>query len=156
VCRVILRWAARRPPQEQGAPTLAEHPSVARFRQAYAALAAGDLPAVLEQFAPDIIFHVGGDGPLAGPQKGREAAAAALVHGFEVSGGTQRFDVRSIFADDDHAVVHVRETATRAADGATLDVEEVHLFAIDPDGLIAEIWDIPADPQVHDDFFDGR
>jgi uncharacterized protein len=135
---------------------MAEHPNVARFRQAYAALAAGDLPTVLEQFAPDIIFHVGGDGPLAPIQKGREGATAALMHGFEVSGGTQRFDVRSIFADDDHAIVHVRETATRAADGLPLDVEEVHLFAINPDGLIAELWDIPADPEAHDDFFDGR
>lgn len=135
---------------------MAEHPNVARFRHAYAALAAGDVPTVLEQFAPDIIFHVGGDGPLAGAQKGREGATAALVHGFEVSGGTQRFDVRNMFADDDHAVVHVRETATRAADGVTLDVEEVHLFAINADGLIAELWDIPADPNVHDDFFDGR
>jgi ketosteroid isomerase-like protein len=135
---------------------MAEHPNVARIRQAYDVLAAGDLPTVLEQFSPDIRFHVGGDGPLAGVQKGRENAAAALVHGFEVSGGTQRFDVRNVFADDDHAVVHVRETATRAADGVTLDVEEVHLFAFDADGLIAELWDIPADPQVHDDFFDGR
>jgi ketosteroid isomerase-like protein len=135
---------------------MAEHPNVARIRQAYARLAAGDLPTVLEQFAPDIAFHVGGDGPLAGVQKGREGATAALMHGFEVSGGTQRFDVRNIFADDEHAVVHVRETATRAADGVTLDVDEVHLFAFDTNGLIGELWDIPADPKTHDDFFDGR
>jgi ketosteroid isomerase-like protein len=135
---------------------MAEHPNVARIRQAYDLLVAGDLPAVLERFAPDIRFHVGGDGPLSGVQKGRENAAAALVHGFEVSGGTQRFELRNVFADDDHAVVHVRETATRAIDGVTLDVEEVHLFALESDGLIAEIWDIPADPKLHDDFFDGR
>ena len=135
---------------------MAEHPNVARIRQAYATLAAGDLPTVLEQFAPDIVFHVGGDGPLAGVQKGREGATAALVHGFEVSGGTQRFELRNIFADDEHAVAHVRETATRAADGVTIDVEEVHLFAFDTNGLIAELWDIPADPKTHDDFFDGR
>jgi hypothetical protein len=53
-------------------------------------------------------------------------------------------------------VVHVRETATRAADGVALDVEEVHLMAFNDAGLIAELWDIPADPDVHDDFFDGR
>jgi uncharacterized protein len=134
---------------------MAEHPNVARIRQAYATLAAGDLPTVLEQFAPDILFHVGGDGPLAGVQKGREGATAALVHGFELTGGTQRFELRNVFADDDHAVIHVRETATRAADGKALDVEEVHLMAFDANGLIAEIWDIPADPELHDDFFDG-
>jgi len=71
---------------------MAEHPNVPRIRQAYAALAAGDLPSVLEQFAPDIIFHVGGDGPLAGAQKGIEGATAALMHGFELSGGTQSYE----------------------------------------------------------------
>jgi uncharacterized protein len=135
---------------------MAEHPNVPRIRQAYTALAAGDLPTVLGQFAPDVIFHVGGDGPLAGAQKGVEGATAALVHGFEVTGGTQRFDVRNVFADDDHAVVHVRETATRAADGVTLDVEEVHLFSFNDEGLVAELWDIPADPTTHDAFFDGH
>jgi ketosteroid isomerase-like protein len=134
---------------------MAEHPNVARIRQAYALLSAGDLPTVLEQFAPDIRFHVGGKGPMAGVQKGREGATAALVHGFELTGGTQSYDLRHVFADDEHAVVHVRETATRAADGKTLDVEEVHLFSFDDNGLIAEVWDIPADPQSHDDFFDG-
>ena len=134
---------------------MAEHPNVARIRQAYAALAAGDLPAVLGQFAPDIVFHVGGDGPLAPAQKGLEGATAALVYGFELTGGTQRFEVRNVFADDDHGIVHVRETATRAADGVALDVEEVHLFAFDADGLIGELWDIPADPDTHDAFFDG-
>ena len=134
---------------------MAEHPNVPRIRQAYSALAAGDLPAVLEQFAPDIAFHVGGCGPLAGVQKGRDSALAAVVYGFELTGGTQRFELRNVFADDDHAVIHVRETATRAADGAPLDVEEVHLFAFDSDGLIAELWDIPSEPDLHDNFFDG-
>ena len=134
---------------------MAEHPNVPRVRQAYAALAAGDLPSVLAQFAPDIIFHIGGDGPLAPVQKGIEGATAALMHGFELTGGTQRFELRNVFADDDHAVIHVRETATRAADGKPLDVEEVHLFAFDADNRIVEIWDIPADPKTHDDFFDG-
>lgn len=64
-------------------------------------------------------------------------------------------DVKDVFADDNHAVVVVHETATRT-DGATLDMDEVHLLTIDPDGKITNLWDVPADPDVPDAFFDGR
>lgn len=135
---------------------MAEHPNVTRIRQAYAAFSAGDLPSVLEQFAPDTLFHVAGTGPLAGVQKGRDGVTAVIAQSLELSGGTQRFALQNVFADDEHGVVHVRETATRAADGTALDAPEVHLLAFDADGRIAEFWDIPADPDAHDAFFDGR
>ncbi|MCA1846465.1 MAG: nuclear transport factor 2 family protein [Actinobacteria bacterium] len=135
---------------------MAEHPNAVRIRQTYAAFAAGDLPAVLERFAPDTVFHVGGNGPLTGDHKGREGVTTTIVHSLELTGGTQRYELRNVFADNDHAIVHVREIATRAADGVTLDAEEVHLIGFDADGLIADFWDIPADPDTHDDFFDGR
>lgn len=135
---------------------MTEHPNVITMRGAYAELAAGNLPGLLGYFAPDAIFHVGGNGPLTGQHKGREAIAEALTQGVLSTGGTQRFEVRGIFADDRHAVVVTRETATRATDGRQLDVEEVHLFSLNPDGSVAEIWDIPADHEAHDAFFDGR
>ncbi len=135
---------------------MAEHLNATRIRTAYAAFAAGDLAAVLEHFDPDVVTHVSGDGPLAGVQKGRDGLSAVIGHGFEVTGGTQRLDVQQVFADADHAIVQVRETATRAADGVTLDVQEVHLLALGEDGRVREFRDIPADPDRHDAFFDGR
>lgn len=135
---------------------MSEHKNVTTMRAAYAELAAGNLPGLLGYFAPDAIFHVGGHGPLTGQHKGHEAIGEALMHGVMASGGTQKFEIRSMFADDRHAIVVTRETATRASDGKQLDVEEVHLFSLNPDGSVAEIWDIPADHAAHDDFFDGR
>jgi hypothetical protein len=135
---------------------MAEHANATGVRATYAAFAAGDLPTVLGFFAEDAVFHVGGDGPLTGQHKGHEAISAALVHGFQVTGGTQQLELRNVYADDAYAVVHVRETATRAADQHTLDVEEVHLIAFSPDGRIADFRDLPADPERHDAFFDGR
>lgn len=135
---------------------MAEHANATTIRNIYSSFTAGDVPAVLARFTPDLVFHVAGDGPLAGEQKGHDGLLAVLGSGRETSGGTQRFEVRNVFADADHAVAHVRETATRASDGAALDVEEVHLVRLDADGLIAEFWDIPADPDAHDAFFDGR
>ncbi|MGQ0617296.1 MAG: nuclear transport factor 2 family protein [Acidimicrobiia bacterium] len=134
---------------------MAEHPNAEKIRTAYAAFTAGDLPAVVEAFAPDAVFHVAGDGPTTGDHKGHQAITALLVDGFHKTGGTQRIEVRSIYADDHHGVVVAHETATRAHDGATLDIEEVHLLALAPDGRVTDFWDVPSDPDVHDAFFDG-
>jgi hypothetical protein len=132
-----------------------EHPNAVALRQAYAAMAAGDLPTVLSAFAPDAVMHIRGNGPISGDHKGIEAITGVLVHGFELTGGTQKLDVREVFADAEHGVVVVHETATRAADGVTLDVLETNLFRFGPDRRVVEFWDIPADPKRHDDFFDG-
>jgi len=58
-------------------------------------------------------------------------------------------------ADDEHAVVSLRATATRT-DGATLDIEEANVLTLDPAGKITTLWDLPVDPEKHDRFFDGR
>lgn len=87
---------------------MSEHPNVATMRRAYADFAAGNLPAVLDLFAPDALFHVGGEGPTSGDHKGHAAIAEALKTGAVNTGGTQRFDIRGIYVDDRHAVVVTR------------------------------------------------
>jgi hypothetical protein len=134
--------------------TVAEHPNVQRIRDAYAAFTAGDLAAALRDLAPEGVFHFGGVGPLSGDHTGLDAISTALIGTFEVTGGTQALDVHGVFADDHHGVVVLRETASRP-DGATLDVEEVHVLAFDDEGHITDLWDLPNDPEAHDRFFDG-
>jgi hypothetical protein len=133
---------------------MAEHPNVARVRDAYGAFAKGDLNAALVDLADDAVFHFKGEGVLSGDHKGRAAIEKALIGGFELTGGTQKFDISGVFADDRHAAVVLRETATRN-DGATLDIEEVHVLAFDADGKITDLWDLPTDHDVHNRFFDG-
>jgi ketosteroid isomerase-like protein len=131
-----------------------EHPNVQRVRSAYEAFAAADLAGALKDLAPNAVFHFKGSGPLSGDHTGVEAISKALIGTFELTGGTQKLDINSIFADDDHGVVVLRETASRP-DGATLDVDEVHVLAIDGEGRITDLWDLPSDPESHDRFFDG-
>ena len=133
---------------------MAEHPNVGRVRDAYAAFAAGDLDAALKEVADDAVFHFNGEGPNSGDHRGRPAIDQALIANFELTGGTQTLDIRGIYADDHHAVLVVRETATRT-DGAKLDIDEVHVLKIDDEGKITDLWDLPTDPEVHDRFFDG-
>ena len=73
-----------------------------------------------------------------------------------ITGGSQRFELHHVYADDEYGVVHVRESATRVADNRTLDIDEVHLIVFGPDGRIADFRDLPSDPALHDAFFDGR
>jgi uncharacterized protein len=131
-----------------------EHPNVQRIRDAYAAFMAGDLAAALKDLAPAGVFHFGGEGPNSGDHVGLEAVSTALTNVFEVTGGTQALDIHSVFADDHHGVVVLRETGSRP-DGVTLDVEEVHVLAFDDEGRITDLWDLPDDPEAHDRFFDG-
>jgi ketosteroid isomerase-like protein len=132
---------------------MAEHPNVATVRDAYQSFAKGDLNGALADLADDCTFHFTGDGPNSGDHHGREAIAAALIKNFELTGGTQTLDVRAIYADDDHAAVLIHETASRP-DGASLDVDEVHILRL-RDGKVLDLWDVPDDIQAHRAFFDG-
>ena len=133
---------------------MAEHPNVAIVRDAYQAFAKGDLNGALADLADDCVFHFNGDGPNSGDHQGRDAIAAALIKNFELTGGTQALDVKAIYADDDHAAVVIRETASRP-DGATLAVDEVHILRL-RDGKVLDLWDVPDDIQAHRAFFDGQ
>jgi uncharacterized protein len=133
---------------------MAEHPNVAVVRDAYAAFGAGDLEAALADLADDCTFHFGGDGPNSGDHQGREAITAALIANFELTAGTQALDIKSIFADDIHAAVVLHETASRP-DGASIAMDEVHVLRL-RDGKVVDLWDVPADVEEHDRFFDGK
>jgi uncharacterized protein len=132
-----------------------EHPNVQRVRSAYEAFAAADLAGALKDLAPNAVFHFKGSSSLSGDHTGVEEISKALIGTFELTAGTQKLDIASIFADDHHGVVVLRETASRL-DGATLDVDEVHVLAIDSQGRITDLWDLPSDPESHDRFFDGE
>jgi ketosteroid isomerase-like protein len=55
---------------------MAEHPNVQRIRDAYAALAEGDLNEALKDIAPTATFHIGGSGPLSGDRPVSRASPA--------------------------------------------------------------------------------
>ena len=133
---------------------MAEHPNVATVRNAYDAFGRGDLEGALADLSDDCVFHFGGDGPNSGDHKGRDAITAALVSNFELTAGTQALDIKGVYADDDRAVVVVQETASRP-DGASIDLDEVHVLHL-RDGKITDLWDLPSDAKAHDDFFDGK
>ena len=79
---------------------MAEHPNVQRIRNAYAAFSVGDLTAALKDLAPNAVFHFNGRGPLSGDHTGVDDISAALIGTFELTAGTQKLDIASVYADD--------------------------------------------------------
>jgi ketosteroid isomerase-like protein len=130
---------------------MSEHPNVARIVEGYERFATRDVDAVLRLLSHDVVWHVAG-GRFAGDHKGRDEVAAHFQELTRFTKGTLLLNVLDVFADDRHAVAHVRETATRA-DGARLDVREAHVFHLDPDGRATDWWNIHGDPEAYEAFF---
>lgn len=126
----------------------------ALLRHGYDAMTADDAATVVAMFADDGVLHVNTDGPFGGGHQGHDAIAETLAGLVEWTGGTLWMEVQDIIADETHGVTVIHETATRARDGATPDVTEVHLCRFH-NGRIAELWDIPAPSAkgAHDGFF---
>lgn len=122
---------------------MAEHANAKLTERGYRAFADGDLAALSEIFAPDIVWHQPGTTPIAGVYKGREDVFGFFGKLAETTGGTFRVEVQDILADDQRAVALQRVTGKR--DGKTLDMQEVVVFEI-RDGIVTEVRLYTGDP----------
>ena len=57
---------------------MSEHPNAARAREGFERFVQGDLPALLDLFADDAVWHVPGSMALSGEHRGRDAIIAFL------------------------------------------------------------------------------
>lgn len=128
---------------------MAEHRNAQLVRRALDALLLGDLAAFSSAFADDVVWHVPGDGPLAGEYQGMAALLGLFGRQEGLSDGTLRLEITDVMASDDHAVAWQRVTAAR--DSFNLDVSEALVFRI-RNGKIVEVWQ-RTDQYSVDDFF---
>jgi ketosteroid isomerase-like protein len=126
------------------------HPNEERIRKGYEAFAAGNLQALDELFADDIIWHVGGRNPFTGDYKGRQEVYGFFAKLVERSGGTFRLEIHDVLANDEHGVVFARTRAQR--EGRSLDDETLHAFELE-DGKVKEFWGYPSDMYAADEFW---
>ena len=105
----------------------------------YAAFGAGDIPAILERLAPDVVFDPdGGEGaPWLDRHEGHDGVAEVFgkVAGLEISA----FEPRNLLAGGDQvaAVIHIE--AVVKATGEPLPTDELHLWTFGPHGLVTEM-----------------
>lgn len=131
--------------------TTAQHANVQRSRRAYEAFGKGDMETVGKLLADDVVWHVGGNNPLSGEYRGKDAVFGFFGKLMEVTGGTFKLEVHDILANDDHSVTMVRETAEKG--GKKLDRRAVHVTHPDSEGRVKEFWAFDEDQAAGDAFF---
>jgi uncharacterized protein len=118
-------------------------------RRGYEAFSRGDIQRVSEVFADEIVWHVGGRGPLAGDYRGKDEVLGFLAKTMEMTGGTFRVEIHDILANDEHVAALVVARAER--DGKTLEDRQAHVLHV-KDGKVTEYWGHPGDQYAIDEF----
>ncbi len=127
---------------------MAEHPNIDLVRRGYAAFGSGDMSTLRELIAADVVWHSGGHNPLSGDYKGLEETLGLFGRFFEISGGDMSQELHDVLANDEHAVVLLRQHIGRP-DGRSYDGNDVHVFHI-ADGKVTEFWAHPGDEAASD------
>src|SRR5690348_2174361 len=131
---------------------MAEHRNVTMVRQAYEAMAKGDIGWIQENSSPDIVFTQLGRNPIAGTFDGQEKMFGHFGEFVGLTGGDFKFTIHHVLADDDRAVVLMHLSAGRP-DGRRLELDEMHVFEFGADGKVARIKAVPEDAYALDEFF---
>jgi ketosteroid isomerase-like protein len=120
-----------------------------RVRGEYDAFATGDVPALADLFAEDIVWRYPGHNSLAGDHVGQERVLRLLGQFAERTGGNYRAELQQVMANDEYAG-WARDVGRRK--GKTLDVNAVVVFRLEGD-RVAEAWHYFDDQRVVDDFW---
>jgi ketosteroid isomerase-like protein len=107
----------------------------ARIRKGYAAFNSGDVPALVDLFAEDLVWHFPGTSKLAGDHVGRDAALAMLGAYGAACEGTLQAVLHDVMANDEHVAGWATDTAD--VGGRKLEVGAVVIFAMH-DGKVVE------------------
>ena len=129
---------------------MAEHPNVALLRKGYEAFAKGDIAAITDMFAEDMVWHVPGNNLISGEHKGRDAVFAVFAKTMELTGGTFKLDLHDIVANDEHTVSLSRASASRQ--GKQLDLLGADIYHI-RNGKVTEWWSFVEDQRLDDEFW---
>lgn len=126
------------------------HPNEDLVRKGYDAFSRGDLEALGEIFAADVVHSVPGDNLISGEHKGQDEVFALYGKLFELSDGTMKVELQDVRAEgDDKVVARHRGTATRG--DKKLDEMATIVFTVE-DGKAVRL-DESFDDQAAEDAF---
>jgi ketosteroid isomerase-like protein len=113
--------------------------NITTVQEIYAAFGRGDVPAILERLAPDVVFDPDFDGtaPWLTRREGRDEVAGffADLGALEI----HSFEPRNFMAAGDQVAVTIALGATVKATGEALPADEMHLWTFGPDGRASEM-----------------
>jgi len=112
--------------------------------------AGGDLEAVAELLAEDVVWHVPGTSPIAGDHRGRGAVIEYFRARRELAGGTMEIVKRD--------EMHDHEVVVQLADGRSPALGEWRTAGVYrvADGKLAEAWLVPLDLEHFDAVWSGQ
>ena len=124
---------------------MTEHPNVTLIRNALSAMNAGDMRAMADITADNVIWHeIGNPEPVIGM-----AALAARMSGgatdYEITGA-----MHDVVGNDDHVIALVEATGTRG--GKTINYRTAEIMHV-KDGKIIERWAFSDDTAAIAEFF---
>lgn len=120
-------------------------------RAASAAFGRGDVGALQDQFfAPDIIWHIAGTGPLAGDYQGAAQVMALLGKISALCSGPVQPELHDVLVSPDHTVALTTIRAERA--GKQLQLNLVHVIHAE-NGKATEVWTQSSDPAAAAEFW---
>lgn len=120
-------------------------------RKGYQAFNEQHLDEAMETIDDDILWHSGGENPVSGEFKGKQAVMELFMKFGQLTEGTSEFDIHDIVASDDHTVVIGTATATRH--GRTHTSRFVDVIHPGSDGKAKEFWRFVEDQAADDEFF---
>jgi ketosteroid isomerase-like protein len=130
---------------------VAQHPNAVRVMAGLQARARGkfddeDVAILNDVFADDVTWHSTGRGAIQQDVHGKEGVLGAWQSVAAQSGDSFRLEPGTVYGDDDHVIGVSRITAKRG--DKTLDMSEVEIFHMTPDGKISDFWGIAEDEDV--------
>ena len=122
-----------------------------RLAEALDAYNRGDVEAFSRHLADDIVWHVGGDHPLSGDYRGREAVTGYIGRVRDLTGGTLRLRPIEILADARHAGIFMQVTGQRGS--RMIDSTLAEAIRLDDEGRWIEYWALAEDQEAVDAFW---
>ena len=129
---------------------MSAHPNAERVRRLYELSGGGDVEALADALADDVVWHVPGRGSYAGAHRGKTAVLAFFGR---VIPGLRSFhiDVHDILATEAHVVALVRYEHQR--DDRRFEQLGTEVFHLDAGGRIRQSWALIDDTSAFDEFF---
>jgi len=126
----------------------AQQASIERTRKGYAAFDAGDVNTVLELFADNIVWHIGGNSKYTGTYNGKQAVLE-LFGRLMQDGVVQKHAIHDILASDDHVVTLADVTVTYK--GQTISGPAVDIAHENAEGQMTEFWRVASTQKEFDE-----
>jgi ketosteroid isomerase-like protein len=128
-----------------------EHPNATKMRKTVAAFTAGDLPLMLEAFAPDVVWYAPGHTPASGTFRGLDGVRRFFTLLDDASAGSIQVEIEDILAGDRYVTMFLTITARRHEERMSVLVAQ---FAeADEHGRWSRGWFLPDKLDEWDRFF---